>query len=344
MYLRIVAATLASVLLAYVSLEVTVDEFGVFRHAGSPTRVCMPNSRVVKLRHLNEDLGRDAFVLGSSRANSYRVATLSRLSGRRYYNLSSPMENGVGMERWVRWLAARPGVRQVILTLDFDLQEHPYNPDDPFIQDPPGLTHEVPAAFYAQYLLTPPDQLLACVKAKIGGSRYSFDSRTGEDTEAGRRSMRFAPAHLEVFSEGRSDPSTDELERMVPLLRSRGIDVIVVVNPVWSRRFLTFNPQTYEAWLRDVLAITGGFWDFSGVNPVTADMSNYYDSGHFTPAIGDRVLDTVYRKSRNGFGVWVDASNIDRRVTKMRSEFAASRVQPSSNGATVSYRAERTPA
>ena len=92
--------------------------------------------------------------------------------------------------------------------------------------------------------------------------------------------------------------------------------------PIWAGRFQTFRAQTYERWLRNVVRVTGGVWDFSGINPVTADMRNYYDDGHFTEAVGDRVLEAVYVRRHDGVGVFVDARTVERRIAEIRRDFA----------------------
>ncbi len=322
-YLRTLALTLALVLGSYVALEVAVDEFGVFGSAPPEVTACMPNARAVKLRHLVADRVPDTFVLGSSRANAYRVATLERLTPGRAYNLSAPMENALGMQRWVRWLVVDRDAREAVLALDFDLQEHPYNPSDPFVRDPPELTGEARAAFALRYALTPPDQLRACLSARWRGSPYRFDPATGEDVNRATRALSRPPGQLLRFDADRANPTADRLAATVAALRADGTHVTVIINPVWAERFRLYRPAVYARWLRNVVRASGGVWDFSGVNPVTERIANYYDDVHFTREVGDRVLETVYGgRGTPGFGVYVDESNVERRIDELRRELA----------------------
>ncbi len=322
-YLLGLLTTIAVLLGCYGLIEVGVDEYGVFGTPVPRREACLPNARVVKLSYLRSHPQYDAFVLGSSRANYYRVETLNRLSGHRYYNLSSPMENAQGMEAWVRWLVAHRTVREVLLTLDFDLQEHPYRDSDLFVQDPPELTGMPRAVFIARYLLAPPDQLAACIRAKLNPSpAYRFDTRTGQDYVRGQRSMTRAPRRIEMFAGDRDDSNADRLARMVRLLRAHGVAVRVVVNPVWAPRFLTWDSDTYVAWLRNVAAVTGGFWDFSGVNDITKENGNYIDDVHFTEQIGNRVIRAMYSGGGDDFGIWIHSENVEARLRAIERDYA----------------------
>jgi hypothetical protein len=322
-YLLGLLTTTAVLLGTYGLVEVGVDEFGVFGTPVPRREVCMPNTRIVKLRYLESHPEYDAFVLGSSRANSYRVETLDRLSGRRYYNLTSPMENALGMEGWVRWLVAHRSVREVLLTLDYDLQEHPYVDSDLFVKDPPEFTGTPRAAFTARYLLAPPDQLAACIRAKLNPSpAYYFDVRTGEEYQPGRPTMVLAPRRIEMFAGGRRDPNVDRLAAMVGLLRAHGVVVRVVADPVWAPRLLTWNASTYALWIRNVAEVTGGFWDFSGVSRVTLENANYYDDVHFTREIGNRAIQSIFGGGGDSFGFWVTPANVEARLRTIRRDYA----------------------
>jgi hypothetical protein len=332
-YLRTLAFTFGLVLGGYVALEVAVDEFGVFGAAPPRQTVCVPNSRVVKLRHLTHDAAPEVFVLGSSRANHYRVRTLERLAGKRAYNLSSPMENALGMQRWVDWLVVHRDAREVILTLDFDLLEHPVNPADPFVQDPPELTGERRLPFVLRYAFAPPDQLVACLRARWHGTTYRFDPSTGEDFNPAARPLARAPLEIHPFAARRDDPTEDRLAAMIAALRADGAHVTVIINPVWSERFRLYRPAVYERWLRNVVRASGGVWDFSGVNPVTRRIGNYIDDVHFTEDVGDLVLETIYGRARApAFGVFVDADNLEGRVAELRMESRAELGATTSDG------------
>ncbi|GAC1576160.1 MAG: hypothetical protein NVS3B7_08960 [Candidatus Elarobacter sp.] len=323
-YLLTAAVTFGLILGGYVALEVTVDEFGVFKAAPQTKTVCVPNARAMKIRYLAGDRRPEAFVLGSSRANYYRVATLERLSGKAAYNLSSPMENALGMQRWAHWLVRNRDPREVVLALDFDLLELPYDPADPFVRDPPELTGESRFAFALHYALTPPDQLAACLRARWRGSPYRFEPTTGEDFSRTARPLDRPPYRIHAFAARRVDPSAGRLASMIAVLRARGAHVTVIINPVWSGRFRLYRPIVYERWLRNVVLVSGGVWDFSGINPVTNRIGNYYDDVHFTENVGNLVLETVYgRGGAAKFGVFVDARTVDDRIAEIHRELLA---------------------
>ncbi|MCZ2257588.1 hypothetical protein [Sporosarcina sp. G11-34] len=79
----------------------------------------------------------------------------------------------------------------------------------------------------------------------------------------------------------------------------------------------------YEVWLRDLVNVYGGVWNFMYPNSVTNDIRNYYDGHHFYPETGDlianRIKNGLASTSPSDFGVYVTSDNIEAHLQEVRS-------------------------
>ena len=80
-----------------------------------------------------------------------------------------------------------------------------------------------------------------------------------------------------------------------------------------------------ERWLRQAVAEFGAVHDFMGINPVTANLDNYQDGGHFTPAVGRLLAQKVSgtEVAPKDFGVLVTADNLERHLADLRRQAVA---------------------
>ena len=138
---------------------------------------------------------------------------------------------------------------------------------------------------------------------------------------------------------------------ILALARQAGVDARFYFSPVHARQQelyagLGLGPQL-EDWKRDVVRLFAQeaaqvagqpfpLWDFSGYNAVTTEevppledatsrMRWHWESSHFTQATGDLILDRIFerndpgRSMPTGFGVAVDAGNIETHLAQIRA-------------------------
>lgn len=78
----------------------------------------------------------------------------------------------------------------------------------------------------------------------------------------------------------------------------------------------------YENWLRDLVDVFGGVWNFMYPNSITNDISNYYDGHHFNPEVGNlialRLKDKNAESVPEDFGVYVTKENIEQHLSKVQ--------------------------
>ncbi len=97
------------------------------------------------------------------------------------------------------------------------------------------------------------------------------------------------------------------------------IELVVFLHPMLFKAYVASKPQRYQEFMRELAQITD-YYNFSGVNDVTVDYSNYTDPSHYTAQVGDILIDffnngTVdERLYEQGFGWHVDADNVDELI------------------------------
>ncbi len=139
-----------------------------------------------------------------------------------------------------------------------------------------------------------------------------------------------------------------EFREMVHLCRGHHIDLKIFIPPVHTLQLETIRVAglwpTFEQWKRDVVNVVAEetkdqptpLWDFTGFKdrvsenvPVPGDNSTrmkwYIDSSHFTPALGQLVLDRIFPQGSSSsdtsdFGVPLAPGNVEEQLQHLRAD------------------------
>jgi hypothetical protein len=80
----------------------------------------------------------------------------------------------------------------------------------------------------------------------------------------------------------------------------------------------------FEKWLREVVGVYGGIYNFMDINTVTKDTSNYFDGHHFYPEVGTLIAHRISKeedpKLPKDFGKYITAENIDPYLENLRKQ------------------------
>jgi hypothetical protein len=338
-YLRLLIALIFVPAIAWCALEIGLDPYRVFGLSDFNRRNFEPNTRYLKIHYLAAEPGRlggyQGFILGTSRANFYRVETAGALTGQRFYNLNVSAETIEGMYRKLRWLMANGNPKTVVAALDYDVQFlgiYRYDdPDDLLRLDHPLVSGMSRLDFYPDYLFTGAKSLRRVVRGNLFTKRtqYVLDVSTGHGAapawdeemraDPGKFAERIKPAPKES---GRMPPDDDAFEylgKLAALAAGSGIDLVFVVNPISHDLFDSFDAADYLAWEDRLAALDTPVWDFSGHNELTDNDRNYYEARHFTAAVGDLVLRQVLVRDGSGVGVRLTPGVVAARRQTLRS-------------------------
>lgn len=129
-----------------------------------------------------------------------------------------------------------------------------------------------------------------------------------------------------------SEERVNAFQQMVEFCRQHNIELIVFISPShatqWEALQVTDRWESFEQWKRKMVEITP-VWDFSGYNSITTEpikdvMTNYVDNSHYTPKIGEFVLNRILSHNveqvPQDFGVLMTPENIDEHLANVRAE------------------------
>lgn len=110
-------------------------------------------------------------------------------------------------------------------------------------------------------------------------------------------------------------------------------EVLVFTTPISMELFKSLVAtglyDDFEVWLRDLVGVYGGVWNFMYPNSVTNDKYHYYDGHHFYPEVGDMIADRLENEETGeapeDFGVFITAENIDQHLQQIREWIAENR-------------------
>jgi len=87
---------------------------------------------------------------------------------------------------------------------------------------------------------------------------------------------------------------------------------------------------------KKALSHLSGFYDFSGLNSVTTDYFNYYETSHYRWRVGDLVIARIFNDPTvnvpEDFGRWVTRENIDHHLQALHQQANRTDFSPATAG------------
>ncbi|WP_320052951.1 hypothetical protein [uncultured Acetobacteroides sp.] len=85
------------------------------------------------------------------------------------------------------------------------------------------------------------------------------------------------------------------LRKIRAVCDKHGADLKFIIGPEYNQKRTNHEDI---ALLKAILGASS-VWDFTGINPYTSDIRNYYDRGHFRPEVGKQLLEFIYQKKNS---------------------------------------------
>ncbi|MGG0643253.1 hypothetical protein ABE021_04780 [Sporosarcina gallistercoris] len=103
-------------------------------------------------------------------------------------------------------------------------------------------------------------------------------------------------------------------------------ELIVYTTPISTDLFVALVDSglldDYEHWIRDLVTVYGGVWNFMYPNEITNDIMNYIDGHHFYPEIGTLLAKKIQHPNSaeipEDFGIYVTADNVEEHLKEVR--------------------------
>jgi len=339
--------TIAVGTLVGISLNLIVDPFHVFGSNWLPYQV-QQNERFLKVEFLKRGHDRfNGYLIGSSRIGTTEPRAIEKyLPDARLYNLTVQGATLLDDLVLVRYLLKQGyAFRYAYVQIDIDriLQDYDYPKSLLLYRKHPATIGESFWQFYGDYALAFPVQEMVRkiqwnvrqhadhVVLDVAGTGRWY--RSEKDLAVVADPRRYALAEMSFHKEVHrviGDKSLASniaaLRDLVTLCDQYGVQLKVLIAP---NHRAVLDSYVVEDYLRAVRALAGvtEIWDFGAYNSVTLDDSQYYESSHYLPRVGEFMAARVYgdlnAKVPSDFGVLVTQENLSQHLKKLSAEFRA---------------------
>jgi len=127
-----------------------------------------------------------------------------------------------------------------------------------------------------------------------------------------------------------SNTFMQQVKQIITYCRKHHIHTYVYISPVYVEHFYAIKAagllDEYEHFKRELVKITD-YIDFTGVNSVTRNPNNYWDSSHLkielTKVVMAKLFHDTSLKGYQDFGTMVTPNTIETHLTKQRKQYKA---------------------
>lgn len=306
--------------------NVLIDPYGVFLTKSRYNSI-EPNKRYIKVLHVcNNPLKYNSFIFGSSRVNAINPTFITSDN---YYNMSyssgSPVDH---LEDLKYMLKKGVIIKNLLVGIDYmSLIEKISITENDLLRRKFPETISEKIGFYKNYIFNSPGIEFMKVAIsrnpviKNGIYENGNVSDNGDSIIESDISRHVNESDFDVpasrFVQDVTNDDIDAIQGILLLARANKINLTFFINPIHYKTFLELNLSNYYNSLYRLSKITS-FFDFGGINSVTIENRNYYETSHYRRHVGDMILGRLFKPkeaiTRADFGVYVDSLNIHQYV------------------------------
>lgn len=317
-------------------INIHYDPYGIYRTDFTQQKI-EPNQRFIKMRYLLNNKDKyDSFLFGSSRVGNIPSETIP---GGKYYNMT--ISQGIPSEHLYNLkLLIDKGVKvkSVMLGLeDFSYKLESRSENGELITTPYSASPIENLKYYIKYTFKMPDRDI--LKPYINPTKEEFPVfydiyNTGRPihTEIDEYINTHKEEHIKdkkfknpsVHKTNYMEETLKDIQEFVDVCNQNSIKCTVFINPTYKATYLANNPSEFIKFKKKLVQITD-FYDFSGINSITVDPFNYYETSHFRVFIGEKMLAKMFNDYNNtsvpeDFGVFVTRENIDQHLKFLKEQ------------------------
>jgi hypothetical protein len=260
------------------------------------------------------------------------------------YNLAINGPNFYEVRRYIEHaIANQPDVREIVLGVDFFMFNNNLDNQASFAEARMEKKHfllsdVINTLFSIDSLTASIDtyQLSKQTPKNNYGENGFMPNRNFDNGETVWRFQQSIALYFQLHSQYQfSEKYWSDFQSVVELCRENNIELKVFISPAHATQWESIQAieewDTFKNWKRQ-LAKTTPVWDFTGYNSITTEaiaktMNNYVDNSHYTPAVGNLILDRIYQRQNQNipadFGILMTPENIESHLAKIDRERAA---------------------
>ena len=317
-------------------INMNYDPYGIYRTDFTKQKI-EPNQRFIKIRYLvNNPEKYDSFLFGSSRVGNIPSETIP---DGKYYNMT--ISQGIPSEHLYHLkLLLKEGVKMKTVMLgleDFSYKLESRSENGELITTSYSESTIENIKYYIKYTFKMPEKnvLEPYINSKKEEFPVFYDIyNTGRPmhTEMDEYINSHRDEHIKdkkfknpsVHKTNYMDQTLKDIGEFVETCKENSINCIVFINPTYKATYLANNPVQFMEFKKRLVEITD-FYDFSGINSITKDPFNYYETSHFRVFIGEKMLAKMFDKYKKvdvpqDFGVLVTKKNIGEHIKMLKKQ------------------------
>ncbi len=347
---------LALLLPCYMAVNYIVDPMCYFAvDKGTTFYQSSKYGRAVKSKYMLKNAGAvDAVVLGGSKSGAIDVYKLSELTGLKYYNFYMESGNFSDYLTYAKFLIERCKIKEITFHISsFEVMNYKLDFRESDVW-------RVPAVVNGNLL----DKGLENLKFLMTDTSTLWDAYKSDRSEAdsdliadGMKNWKWAQKQLTEDPEGWvqkefydelpyeldvlfgdknwvDDPHYEEnlnaLAEIKKLCDEHGVTLKVVIGASLIAERFRYEQDPYDRYynyLRSIVKLTGGVWDFSSFNDINMNPYNFYNFTHYSTQVADLQTDIMYGLQEpgqyNGFGIYLTEDNIDEYLRQRKADYLA---------------------
>jgi hypothetical protein len=267
----------------------------------------------------------DSFIFGSSRSNAFHVRDWQQYIGStRTLHYSAAAETLYGIYMKLKFMDVnKMPIRNCLMMVDTSLLPMTRNSSGMLFIKHPILTGESLVDFHLTFIraFMDPSFFLGYLSYKLTGtvpkvfsSKFVDDQRTDPVTcdkgrgdrekELAENSERYYERMKGIFyqrDETKKNFSPPVLKKeqlqylndIRKIFAKHGTNYQIVINPNYDQKYLDRGDL---ARLQEIFG-ADNVHDYSGINDITRDFHNYYETSHFRPHVAQRIMAEIYAGS-----------------------------------------------
>ena len=325
-----------SVIICY---NIVIDPFGVIR-GNMNNQVTEPNQHYLKTKYiLNHPNKYNAFLFGSSRVGKINVSNFKNTT--KWYNMTysmgEPEEHLIDIK-----LFLESGVE--ISKISIGIDEISFLQGAELHKNQPLRKPYSDKLFLDYILLNPSYSVYKAIKEAPSNEFFSFgvyntiyingvfgpnlkDKYIENNKDTHRKDPIFDPQkwskinlyNINTKTYNKITRTISVLKQIVDLCKNHNIELIIFVNPIYGE---TYKYAVANGLLNSIeqLSLITDFYDFSGINQLTTEKTNYYEQSHYRPLIGDFIvrelnsINSKYKVSKNKSNYWLESKKEEART------------------------------
>ncbi|MCB9426766.1 MAG: hypothetical protein H6584_07025 [Flavobacteriales bacterium] len=319
-----------------VSYNYILDPYGVIKEDFSSVTI-EPNQRCIKEKLIIEHPNQfDSFLMGSSRVGYIDISPLQSEHDA-WYNMS--YSEAVASEHLYDlklFLKYNVKIKNILIGVDNitysvepsrHLNEAPRKPYinrfNPLID---YLVLLPKYSLYKEILEERKNETPMTYDIHATGGVYIKKAKAyiDRDIEAWINDKRFTKPSILPYYTNRVDKTILEIAEIIAICKQNGINYTFFTNPVHIITYSNLDLDLYYNFIKQLSSLTD-FYDFSGVNSITTNNYNYYETSHYRPHIGSLMIKHIFDglpPTEDNFGKLVSNKNIDAVIAFKKKTLA----------------------